>query len=330
MSIEVVGGWRGGCDVWVVEAARVGIPPCGSDQYGAPRPRKGVGHMAVVRRIAAAVVGLASVVALAVPAGAAGGPTGEVVYRTRGDGQVLALTFDDGPSPQWTPQVLDLLRENKVRAVFCLLGSQVELYPDLVRRIVAEGHAVCDHSVKHDDLGSMPVEQARADIVATRDAIRRAAGNPNLPVPYFRAPFGSWGATPQIAAELGMSALAWTVDPRDWDGSPSDVLVGRLSSAVYPTAVVLSHDGGGDRGPTVAAYRQMIPQWQRSGWVFDLPAVTGGPYPPACTAPSWGRDTSYPGGSRVSYQGRVYQADWWVRVESPTKAPWVWVDLGAC
>ncbi|MEU5692085.1 polysaccharide deacetylase family protein [Actinosynnema sp. NPDC020468] len=286
--------------------------------------------MALSGRIVAAVLGVALAAVAAPPASAATGPTGDIVYSARSGGQVLALTFDDGPSPTWTPQLLDLLREQKVRATFCLLGGQVKLYPDLVKRIVADGHALCNHSMYHEDYGAKTPAEVQADLVATNDAIRQAAGNPAVPITYFRAPFASWGAAPQIAAGLGLSSLAWTVDPRDWDGSPSDVLIDRLSAQVYPTAVTLSHDGGGDRGPTLAAYRELIPRWKAAGWSFDLPAVTGGPYPPACTAAAWGRDTSYVGGSRVSFGGRVYQANWWTRVEKPSTAPWVWSDLGPC
>ncbi|WP_211222322.1 polysaccharide deacetylase family protein [Actinokineospora enzanensis] len=269
---------------------------------------------------------LATVVT-ALPATAAGGPTGDIVYRTRGDGRLLALTFDDGPS-DYTPAILDLLREQRIRATFCLLGNQVAAHPELVRRIVADGHAICNHTLQHEDLAAKTPEEIRSILVTTNDAIRQAAGDPNLPIRYFRAPYGSWGAAPGIAASLGMSSLAWTVDPQDWDGSGAEVISARLSTQIYPTAVVLSHDGGGDRAPTVAAYRGLIPQWKAAGWGFDFPAVTGGGF--SCTAPAWGRDVSYVGGSRVSSGGRVYQANWWVRVEKPGQAPWVWADLGAC
>ncbi|WP_285504814.1 polysaccharide deacetylase family protein [Actinokineospora sp. NBRC 105648] len=282
-----------------------------------------------MKRTAVAAVAVGLALAAVTPASATG-PTGEIVYSTSGGGQALALTFDDGPSPVWTPQVLDLLREQKVRATFCLLGGEVVKYPELVRRIVAEGHKVCDHSLYHEDLGAKTPEAVRAELTATNAAIRQAAGDPTLPIPYFRAPFGSWGGTPAIAAEYGMSALAWTVDPRDWDGSPAAVIVERLRSQLYPTAVLLSHDGGGDRGPTLAAYRQLIPEWKAAGWRFDFPAVTGGPYPVRCTAPTWARNGTYTAGARVSHDGRVYQANWWTRSERPSGAPWVWSDLGVC
>ncbi|NRQ34136.1 polysaccharide deacetylase family protein [Nonomuraea sp. NN258] len=282
-------------------------------------------------RILASGVITALTLTMAAPAQAdTAGPTGEIVQTTRTGGQVVALTFDDGPSPAWTPKVLDLLRGRRIRATFCLLGSQAKAHPDLVRRIVAEGHALCNHSFNHDYLADRTPEEIRSDLTATNDAIRTAAGDPDLPIRYFRAPYGGWGATPQVAASLGMTALAWNMDPADWDGSPSAVLAERLNTQLHPTAVALSHDGGGDRGPTLAAYEQVLPQWQQAGWKFDLPAVTGGPYPPMCTAPDWQAHTVYVEGKRVSRDGRVYQARWWTQLENPASAWWVWTDLGAC
>ncbi|MER5326507.1 polysaccharide deacetylase family protein [Streptosporangium roseum] len=259
-----------------------------------------------------------------------GGPTGEIVYATRDAGRLVALTFDDGPSPGWTPALLDLLRDRQIRATFCLLGSQAQAHPDLVRRIAADGHAVCNHTFRHDSVAGWTPEAIRADLTATNEAIRTAAGDPGLPIRYFRAPYGAWGASPQVAASLGMTSLAWTVDPADWDGSPADVIAQRLDAQLHPTAVALSHDGGGDRAPTLDAYRQVLPRWQRAGWGFDLPAVTGGPYPPACTAPAWRAHDVYTRGDRVSRDGRLYQTRWWTRLEDPLTARWVWADLGAC
>ncbi|MBM7773861.1 peptidoglycan/xylan/chitin deacetylase (PgdA/CDA1 family) [Actinokineospora baliensis] len=270
----------------------------------------------------------ALLLAVATPAAAA--PTSEIVYTTRTSGQVLALTFDDGPSPEWTPRVLDLLRETKTRAVFCLVGSEVVKYPDLVKRIVADGHPVCNHTYGHENLATLTPEQVRANLVATNAAIRQAAGNPTLPIPYFRAPFGIFAAPiTDIAASLSHTSLAWTVDPQDWDGSPAPVLVQRLTAQAYPTAILLSHDGGGDRSATVAAYQDLIPRWKTAGYTFDLPATTGGS-PTPCTAPTWNRNTTYLVGTRVTQDGKLYQANWWTRLERPSAAPWTWTPLGPC
>src|SRR5262249_22926649 len=117
--------------------------------------------------------------------------SGSVVTTTQHEGRYVALTFDDGPSAEWTPQVLDILYAEQVKATFCLVGEQVTKFPALVRRIVAEGHKLCSHSWRHDDLSAETPEEIRADLTVTSEAIRAAV--PDAAIPYFRAPYGGWG-----------------------------------------------------------------------------------------------------------------------------------------
>lgn len=200
-------------------------------------------------------------------------PTPRLVERTGAPGRTLALTFDDGPHPVTTPLLLDVLRQHDVRAVFCLWGAHVRAHPELVRRVVAEGHVLGNHSMHHDDLSGWEPERVRADLLETAAAIEAAA--PGVPVPYFRAPFGAWGATPQVAAGLGMQPLGWALAVGDWDPPPpAGTLLRRLEDGVTPGAVVLLHDGGGDRSATVEAVRRLVPGLQARGWTFTLPAGT--------------------------------------------------------
>ena len=116
------------------------------------------------------------------------GPFG--VRKTTGSAAV-ALTFDDGPDPVNTPLILDVLRECGVKATFCLVGYKVAMYPDVVRRIVADGHTLCDHTWEHiRQLGTYGQPRIRQDLQQTIDAIHAAA--PGAPVSYFRAPGGAW------------------------------------------------------------------------------------------------------------------------------------------
>lgn len=190
------------------------------------------------------------------------------VIHTAGAGKRLALTFDDGPS-EYTPQVLDLLREQHIKAVFCVVGESVEQHPDLVRRIVAEGHGLCNHSSHHDDLGVLDPAKAKADIEATDAALARAV--PEATVTWFRAPFGSWGASATAGVQLGHTPLGWVVDPEDWTRPGTEVIVERIREQVTPRAVVLVHDGGGEREQTIEALRSLIPSLRKDGWAFDLP-----------------------------------------------------------
>ncbi|MFI7546685.1 polysaccharide deacetylase family protein [Actinoplanes sp. NPDC049599] len=209
---------------------------------------------------------------LAAPAHA-GGPTAVVVDTARGHGDVVSFTFDDGPNPADTLRLLDVLRHRRVRAVFCLVGDQVRAHPEVVRRIAAGGHLLCNHSLHHDDLGPLTPEQIRADLTETSALIRQAV--PHARIPYFRAPYGSWGQSPQVAAALGMQPLGWRLAITDWEPPGTDVLVQRLRDGITPGAVVLMHDGGGDRSQTVAAVDRIIPELRAQGWRFTLPRRRG-------------------------------------------------------
>jgi peptidoglycan/xylan/chitin deacetylase (PgdA/CDA1 family) len=171
----------------------------------------------------------------------------------------VALTFDDGPNPTWTPKILDLLAKNHISATFCLIGENVEAHPDLVRRIVAEGHTLCNHSWDHDlKLAGYAPEVIRQDLERTNDAIRAAA--PGAVIPYFRQPGGVW--TPrviEVAGELGMVSLHWDVDPQDWNLPGSGAIIKSVSGDVRAGSIVLLHDGGGDRSGTMTACEYLLP-----------------------------------------------------------------------
>ncbi|MFD1828444.1 polysaccharide deacetylase family protein [Streptomyces desertarenae] len=199
-----------------------------------------------------------------------GGATAAVVDSTRHGGRTLALTFDDGPDPTDTPRLLAVLRKHRVKAVFCLWGEHVRQHPELVRAIVRGGHTLCNHTMRHDDMSTWSPEDVRADLEATNAEIRKAA--PGAPVRYFRAPYGSWGGTPEVAAELGMQPLGWRLAVGDWEPPGTGELVRRVVEGVTPGAVVLMHDGGGDRSQTVEAVDRIVPLLRAEGWRFDRPA----------------------------------------------------------
>jgi peptidoglycan/xylan/chitin deacetylase (PgdA/CDA1 family) len=203
------------------------------------------------------------------PAGRTGRST-PVVESTSLVGSYVSLTFDDGPHPVHTPHLLTVLREHGVTAVFCLSGRQALAHPEIVRAIAADGHLLGNHGMDHDDMGDWPEARIQDDLERTTAAIRAAA--PTTPVPFFRAPYGRWGRTPEVAGRLGMRALGWRLSAADWEEPDTDELVRRLVSGVTPGAVVLLHDGGGDRSRTVAAVDRLIPRLTARGWHFTTPA----------------------------------------------------------
>lgn len=193
------------------------------------------------------------------------------VVHTEHSGKRLALTFDDGPSED-TPAVLDLLAKYHVKATFCVVGENAEWYPQLVRRIVAEGHRLCNHSMHHDDLGIISEAKSRADIAAADAAIAEAA--PGATVTYYRAPYGDFGPSARAGGKAGHTPLGWVVDPDDWLLPGAGVIASRIKQQLTPRAVVLVHDGGGDRKQTVVALRTLIPELLAEGWSFDHPETT--------------------------------------------------------
>ncbi|MEV4639165.1 polysaccharide deacetylase family protein [Actinoplanes sp. NPDC049548] len=188
----------------------------------------------------------------------------------------VALTFDDGPDPVQTPKMLDLLKKTHVKATFCLVGQNVAAHPDLVRRIAAEGHTLCNHTWRHSlTLGKKNASVIRADLQRTNDAIRDAV--PGAEIRYMRAPGGNF--TPEFVAqarELGMTSIYWQVDPRDWDhpsGESGDAhqakVIHGVKQHVSKGAIVLSHDYA--QPGTISAYETLIPWLKQRYTLIALP-----------------------------------------------------------
>lgn len=187
------------------------------------------------------------------------------------DGDTVALTFDDGPHPDYTPRVLDILRRNKITATFCLVGAAADRYPELVRRIAEAGHVLCDHTVTHDmELSDRDGAAIDDEIGGALEAIEDAV--PDADVRFFRAPGGSFGENVNtVAGSYGQTPLGWSVDPLDWRKPGPRKIHDAVVSAVHPGAVVLLHDGGGDRSGTVAALPRIIDTLREAGYEFVVP-----------------------------------------------------------
>ncbi|MEU5906457.1 polysaccharide deacetylase family protein [Micromonospora sp. NPDC047467] len=186
----------------------------------------------------------------------------------------LALTFDDGPDPRYTPQVLATLREYGVKATFCVVGENAQDHPDLIQAIVADGHTLCNHSWHHDvSLGNRSADQIRADLLRTNAAIRAAV--PEAPIVWYRQPGGAWTyPVVSVAQQLGMTPLHWSVDPSDWQAPGAGKIAATVATQVEPGSVVLLHDAGGDRQGTVDALRRILPDLSTR---FELEALPTDP-----------------------------------------------------
>jgi peptidoglycan/xylan/chitin deacetylase (PgdA/CDA1 family) len=185
------------------------------------------------------------------------------------DGNKIALTFDDGPDDKFTAQVLDVLRNNNVKATFFVVGFRAEARPDLVARMVREGHIVGNHSYNHALLTKMSVPNFEKQVESTQSVIQRLTGyEPRL----FRPPYGAVNEEQvQWAASHRFLIVNWNVDSLDWKGLSAE----RVSSNILTTAkagsIILQHCGGGegeDLSGTVRALPIVIQKLRDQGYQF--------------------------------------------------------------
>jgi peptidoglycan-N-acetylglucosamine deacetylase len=181
----------------------------------------------------------------------------------------VALTFDDGPWPNSTAQILTILTQRQAPATFFTVGRQVEHYPELVRQELAAGMAVGSHSWSHPQpFDRLPVARIRDEITRGRRSLVPLGVHPMG----FRPPGGAAAPAVTAAAQrLGDRTVLWSVDPADWQpGVTSAQLVQGVLAAVRPGAIVLLHDGGGDRSATVAALPAIIDGLRRLGLTLTV------------------------------------------------------------
>ena len=223
-------------------------------------------------------------------------PSSYMIQRTGDKPGKIVLTFDDGPDPVWTPQILDILKEKNVKAAFFIVGENGQANPTLLKRIVDEGHEIGDHSFTHPNLGEVPDRITDLELNATQRLIESVTGRSTR---LFRAPYfgDAEPRTPDevvptvIAQNLGYISVGLHLDPDDWkltndDGSrhTADQIVDELlqqSAITDPEergSVILLHDSGGDRSATVEALPRLIDELRSRGYDFttisDLAGIT--------------------------------------------------------
>ena len=178
------------------------------------------------------------------PSTATPGPTGtpKITYsQCHVDGQYIAMTFDDGPSAQNTPRLLDMLKQRKIHATFFMVGQCVVEFPDIVKRIVAEGHEVGNHSWSHPQLNKMSDASVHDQLQKTQDAIVQACG---VAPKIMRPPYGAFTARQRAWANgtWGYKIILWDVDPLDWKIRNSDHVKAEILKQTQSGSITLSHD----------------------------------------------------------------------------------------
>ncbi|HUH55201.1 MAG TPA: glycosyltransferase, partial [Rhodanobacter sp.] len=214
-------------------------------------------------------------------------PSSYVIQRAGTLPRKIALTFDDGPDPEWTPQILDILKARHVPATFFIIGENAEMSPKLVQREVAEGHDVGNHTFTHPNLGESPAGIVSLELNATQRLFEALTGHS---MRLFRAPyFGDAEPTTadelvpiQIAQKMGYLSVGLHVDAEDWQRPGVDAIVKNVVAGIETTnvdrkgQVVLLHDGGGERSQTVAALPRIIDGLRAQGYQFVTVSALAG------------------------------------------------------
>ena len=214
-------------------------------------------------------------------------PTSQLFGRTftapRRPGE-LALTFDDGPNPAWTPRLLDLLAEHNVRATFFMVGNFAKSETALARRVADAGHLIGNHTWSHPDLSRTASAKVLDELTRTTDVLSEITGKP---IRYFRPPFGARRPyVLKLARQLGLIPVTWNAMTTDWREPSADKITQRLirkidrnQSRGYATNIVL-HDGshrgqGANRGPSIATAQQLLERYDRTHTFVTLDAWPG-------------------------------------------------------
>ncbi len=172
----------------------------------------------------------------------------------------IALTFDDGPHPIYTPQMLELLKEEQVPATFFLLGENVELYGDVVKEIAKEGHLIGNHTYHHVQITSLSLEEACKEIQETSDLIEELTG---IGTEYVRPPFGTWNE--ELEERLNLIPVMWSIDTKDWTTQNVDWIVRETVKHAEDHDIILMHDS---YQSTVDAVKRVIEQLEAEGFEF--------------------------------------------------------------
>ncbi len=187
---------------------------------------------------------------------------------TNASGQpILYFTFDDGPS-NFTGQVTQALQSFGGLGTFFVIGQNVTALPATARAAFDGGHAVENHTYSHPSLDTLTPTQFFDEIERTQVAIQNATGH----TPFcLRPPYGATNEqTFQLAAEMGLEVVLWSIDTQDWRRPGVEAIATHILESAFPGAIILMHDGGGDRSQSVAALQQVLPQLQQQGYVFNV------------------------------------------------------------
>ncbi len=186
------------------------------------------------------------------------------------DQKRVALTFDDGPDPRFSNDVLDVLKQYNVPATFFVLGSKAVANPEIVKRMQNEGHVIGNHTYAHPNLvEESNLETLEREVTRTEDALNGIIG---YRTKLFRPPYGFlYNELVEKLRDMNYYVIGWSVDSLDWQEDPPEVIASKVLDNIHPGAIILMHDGaesGGDRTNTIESLHQIIPVLQEQGYEF--------------------------------------------------------------
>ena len=176
------------------------------------------------------------------------------------EGKKIALTFDDGPHPKFTEQILDGLKERDVQATFFVTGEHAELHPDIIERMNKEGHVIGNHTYSHIQLTNGNRDSFKDELLKTNQILNEITGEEIL---YVRPPYGTWDKS--FETELNMIPVLWNVDPLDWCASDASGVVNKVLKEADENAIILMHDY---YETSVTAALQIVDELQARGYTF--------------------------------------------------------------
>lgn len=202
--------------------------------------------------------------------------------------KVVAITFDDGPTPLYTPKILDLLKKDGAHATFFVLGQEALKHPDLLKREVREGNEVGLHGMRHLVLYGRSTDEVTAEVQEAEDTVTGILGKKPI---LYRLPQGKGdNIAREVLGSRGYLIIQWSVDPRDYLRPSAETMVASVMRQVQPGTVIIFHDGGGPRARTVDAVAQILPRLKAEGYtvtsVSDLLRRAHFPLPKAPRSPT--------------------------------------------
>ena len=191
---------------------------------------------------------------------------GELVTHVDTNEKVVALTYDDGPNPPYTNQLLDLFERHQVKATFFVVGKIIEKHPETIKLILSKGHELGNHSYSHKSLIFETPWFMRSEIEKTDRLLRELGVKKEI---HFRAPYGrKLLVLPYILAKMQKKNILWNLDSKDYEASNSEMIENYVLEQVRPGSIILMHDGGGERSRTVAATEMLITKLQETGYTL--------------------------------------------------------------